>query len=127
MTSIFLKKGPDLATVNKFEYVLHSIFNQEFEFLDLAFHTLFLMKSILQASEALHMVGFEIFVKPMMSCLSCFKVTPSFCFPNAIPDNMIANIMYLLYISFQILSSIKFLQKLHTLSSLYPMESSKKF
>ena len=33
------------------------------------------------ASEALHIVIFEIFIKSMTSCLSKLKVTPCFCFP----------------------------------------------
>ena len=42
------------------------------------------------ASEALHIVIFENFVKPMTSCLSKLKVTPSFCFPFKIPDDSTA-------------------------------------
>jgi hypothetical protein len=38
------------------------------------------------ASEALHIVQFESFVKSMTSCLSKLKVTPGFCFPNTILD-----------------------------------------
>ena len=33
------------------------------------------------------MVGFENYVKAIMSCLSKLKVLLSFYFPNAIPDN----------------------------------------
>ena len=43
------------------------------------------------ASEALHIVIFEIFVKSMTSCLSKLKVTPSFCFAFKIPDNVTAS------------------------------------
>ena len=40
------------------------------------------------------MVGYEIFVKSMTPCLSELKVTPNFCFPNKIPDNLTATTMY---------------------------------
>ena len=50
------------------------------------FHIWFLKESIFQASEALHMIGYEFFVKSIMSCISKLKVLPSFCFPNAIPN-----------------------------------------
>jgi hypothetical protein len=43
----------------------------------------------------------------MTSCLSYFKVTPSFFFSNAIPNN-VTDRNYYVYISFQILSSISF-------------------
>ena len=43
------------------------------------------------ASEALHIVIFENFVKSMMSCLSKLKVTPSFCFAFKIPDDPTAS------------------------------------
>ena len=46
------------------------------------------------ASEALHIVIFEKFVKSMTSCLSKLKVTPSFCFPIKIPDGPTATNMY---------------------------------
>ncbi len=46
------------------------------------------------ASEALHIVIFENFVKPMTSCLSKLKVTPSFCFAFKIPDDPTATIDY---------------------------------
>ena len=39
------------------------------------------------ASEALHIVIFENFIKSMTSCLLKLKVTPSFCFPFEIRDN----------------------------------------
>jgi hypothetical protein len=42
------------------------------------------------ASEALHIVIFENFVKSMTSCLSKLKVTPSFCFAFKIHDNVTA-------------------------------------
>ena len=45
------------------------------------------------ASEALHIVIFENFVKSMTSCLSKLKVTPSFCFAFKIPDDVTASIM----------------------------------
>jgi hypothetical protein len=38
----------------------------------------FLKESIFQASEALHMVSFEIFVKSMMPSLLELKVTPMY-------------------------------------------------
>ena len=47
------------------------------------------------ASEALHIVIFEIFVKSMTSCLSKLKVTPSFCFAFKIPDDVTASNMYI--------------------------------
>ena len=40
-------------------------------------------ESRFQASEALHRVQLEIFVKSRTSCLSKLNVLPSFCFPNA--------------------------------------------
>jgi hypothetical protein len=43
------------------------------------------------ASEALHIVIFENFVKSMTSCLSKFKVMPSFCFPFKILDDPTAS------------------------------------
>merc|ERR1711997_569714 len=43
------------------------------------------------ASEALHIVIFENFVKSITSCLSKLKVTPSFCFAFKIPDNLTAS------------------------------------
>ena len=43
------------------------------------------------ASEALHIVIFENFVKSMTSCLSKLKVTTSFCFAFKIPDNVTAS------------------------------------
>ena len=43
------------------------------------------------ASEALHLVCFEIFVKWMTSCLSKLKILHSFCFQNAIHDNPTAS------------------------------------
>jgi hypothetical protein len=46
------------------------------------------------ASEALHIVIFEIFVKTMTSCLSKLKVTFSFCFAFKIPDDPIATTIY---------------------------------
>jgi hypothetical protein len=46
------------------------------------------------ASEALHIVIFEIFIKSMSSCLSKLKVTPSFCFAFKIPDDVTATILY---------------------------------
>ena len=48
------------------------------------------------ASEALHIVIFENFVKSMTSCLSKLKVTPSFCFAFKIPDNPTASNNYYL-------------------------------
>ena len=42
------------------------------------------------ASEALHIIIFEIFVKSMTSCLLELKVTPNFCFAFKIPDNVTA-------------------------------------
>ena len=42
------------------------------------------------ASEALHISNFENFLKSMTSCLSELKVTPSFCFPFKIPDDLTA-------------------------------------
>ena len=44
------------------------------------------------ASEALHIVIPEIFVKSMTSCLSKLKVTPSFCFAFKIPDDVTASV-----------------------------------
>ena len=52
----------------------------------LIFTYLILKESIFQASEALHIVIFESFVKSMTSWLLELKVTPSFCFANKIPD-----------------------------------------
>ena len=53
------------------------------------------MESSFQASEALHMVGFENFVKSIcIDFLSYFKVKPSICFPNAMPDNVTATNEY---------------------------------
>ena len=46
------------------------------------------------ASEALHIVIFENFVKSMTSCLAKLKFTPSFCFAFKIPDNPTATIKY---------------------------------
>ena len=46
------------------------------------------------ASEALHIVIFENFVKSIMSCLSKLKVTPSFCFAFKIPDDPTATTVY---------------------------------
>ena len=46
------------------------------------------------ASEALHIVIFENFVKSMMSCLSKLKVTPNFCFAFKIPDDVTASNKY---------------------------------
>ena len=43
------------------------------------------------ASEALHIVIFENFVKSITSCLSKLKVTPSFCFTFKIPDDPTAS------------------------------------
>ena len=43
------------------------------------------------ASEVLHIVMFEIFVKSMTSCLSKLEVTPSFCFAFKIPDDVAAS------------------------------------
>ena len=43
------------------------------------------------ASEALHIVIFENFVKSMTSCLSKLKITPSFCFAFKIPDDVAAS------------------------------------
>ena len=40
------------------------------------------------------MVGFDFFVKSMMPCLLELKVTPNFCFPNKIPDNLTATTLY---------------------------------
>ena len=48
------------------------------------------------ASEALHIVIFEDFVKSMTSCLSKLKVTPSFCFAFKIPDDVAASTKYVL-------------------------------
>ena len=45
------------------------------------------------ASDALHIVIFENFVKTMKSCLSKSKVTPSFCFAFKIPDDPTATII----------------------------------
>ena len=47
------------------------------------------------ASEALHIVIFENFVKSMTSCLLKLKVTPRFCFAFKIPDDPTATILYL--------------------------------
>ena len=44
-----------------------------------------------------HMVNFEIFAKSMTPCLSRVKVTPSFCFPNTIPDNLTATNIYIYF------------------------------
>ena len=44
------------------------------------------------ASEALHIVIFENFIKSMTSCLSKLKVTRSFCFTFKIPDDRTASI-----------------------------------
>jgi hypothetical protein len=46
------------------------------------------------ASEALHIVIFENFVKSMTSCLSKLKVTPSFCFAFKIHDDVTATNKY---------------------------------
>jgi hypothetical protein len=46
------------------------------------------------ASEALHIVIFENFVKSMTSCLSKLKVTPIFCFAFKIPDDPTATKQY---------------------------------
>ena len=43
------------------------------------------------ASEALHIVIFENFVKSMTSCLSKLKVTSNFCYPFKIPDDPTAS------------------------------------
>ena len=48
------------------------------------------------ASEALHIVIFENFVKSMTSCLLKLKVTPSFCFTFKIPDDPTATIKHTL-------------------------------
>jgi hypothetical protein len=47
------------------------------------------------ASEALHVVIFENFLKSMTSFLSKLKVTPSFCFTFKIPDEPTATTTYL--------------------------------
>ena len=67
------------------------------------------------ASEALHIVIFENFVKSMMSCLSKLKVTPIFCFPFKIPDDPTATSMY-------IFASVSNLQKLFCLSRILTFE-----
>ena len=41
-----------------------------------------------------HILGFEIFVKSMMSYLLKFKVLPSFCFSNSIPDDVTTTNIY---------------------------------
>merc|ERR1711997_200508 len=46
------------------------------------------------ASEALHIVIFENFIKSMTPCLSKLKVTPSFYFPFKIPDHPTATNKY---------------------------------
>ena len=53
------------------------------------------------ASEALHIVIFEIFIKSMTSCLSKLKVTTSFCFAFKIHDDVTATNNYKRY--FQLL------------------------
>ena len=52
------------------------------------------------ASEALHIVIFENFVKSMTSCLSKLKVTPSFYFAFKNPDNPTASTIEQILISF---------------------------
>jgi hypothetical protein len=47
------------------------------------------------ASEALHIVIFENFIKSMTSCLSKLKVTPSFCFAFKIPDDPTTTNVYI--------------------------------
>jgi hypothetical protein len=42
------------------------------------------------------MVSFEIFVKSMPPSLSELKVTPSFCFPFKLADDVTATIIYLI-------------------------------
>ena len=49
------------------------------------------------ASEALHIVIFENFVKSMTSCLSKWKVTPSFCFAFKIHDDVTATNINIFY------------------------------
>ena len=49
------------------------------------------------ASEALHIIIFENFVKSIMFSLSKLKVTPSFCFAFKIPDDPTASSNYLLW------------------------------
>ena len=46
------------------------------------------------ASEALHIVIFENFVKSMTSSLLKLKVTPNFCFALKIPDDLITTTIY---------------------------------
>ena len=54
------------------------------------------------ASEALHIVIFENFVKSMTSCLSKLKVTPKFFFPFKIPDDPTSSKLYTyIFFSFQ--------------------------
>ena len=48
------------------------------------------------ASEALHIVIFENFIKSMSSCLSKLKVTPCVCFPIKIHDNPTASTIYII-------------------------------
>ena len=43
------------------------------------------------ASEALHIIIFENFVKSMTSCLLKLEVTPKFCFPFKIPNDPTAS------------------------------------
>ena len=65
------------------------------------------------ASEALHIVIFENFVKSMTSCLSQLKVTHSFCFAFKIPDNVTAtNTYYFLLILKRVLMGADFLTKI---------------
>ena len=61
------------------------------------------------ASEALHIVIFEIFVKSMTSCLLKLKVTPSFCFAFKIPDDVTAPNGYVLYFYIYYLRLLDFL------------------
>ena len=45
--------------------------------------------------EALHMFSFDNFVNATSSYLSKLTIAPSYCFPNTIPDNLTAYIVYL--------------------------------
>ena len=89
--------------------------------MDKTFPTWFLTESIFQASEALYMVSFQIFVKSMTSCLSYFKITPSFCFPNTISDNVTAPNTYYRYVFILHLPNLLFLDDLLTLLLLHEL------
>ena len=51
------------------------------------------------ASEALHIVIFENFIKSMTSCLSQLRFKPNFCFTFKIPDNPTASNINIWFVS----------------------------